>query len=43
VLLARRFFQDSASDFAGRLKGYWKGWRTQAEPEPRDEPRLALA
>jgi hypothetical protein len=27
VLLGRRFFQDSARDFAGRLKGYWKTWR----------------
>jgi CHAD domain-containing protein len=43
MLLGRRFFQDSPGDFARRLKGYWKTCRAQAEPEPPDGNRLALA
>ncbi|HEY7159258.1 MAG TPA: CHAD domain-containing protein [Gemmataceae bacterium] len=43
LLLGRRFFQDSPRDFARRLKGYWKTWRAQAEPEQSGEPRLAGA
>jgi CHAD domain-containing protein len=27
--LGERFFQDSAEDFAARLKGYWMTWRSQ--------------
>jgi CHAD domain-containing protein len=37
VLLGRRFFQDKPRDFAGRLKGYWKTWRAQAN-ESRPAP-----
>ena len=31
LLLGRRFFQDSPSAFARRLKGYWKTWRAKME------------
>src|SRR5215472_12272284 len=43
MLLGRRFFQGGARDFARRLKGYWKAWRAQGEPEQADEPRPARA
>jgi CHAD domain-containing protein len=43
LMLGRRFFQDSPQDFARPLKGYWKTWRAQPEPEPSGEPRSAKA
>jgi CHAD domain-containing protein len=42
TLLGRRFFQDSPGDFTRRLKGYWKTWCAQAEPEAPDGNRLAM-
>jgi CHAD domain-containing protein len=42
-LLGGRFFEDSAQDFARRLKGSWKTWRAQVESNEVDEHRLATA
>src|SRR5205085_153720 len=43
TLLGERFFQDRPRDFARPLKGYWKTWRSRAESERPDAPRLAPA
>jgi CHAD domain-containing protein len=41
LLLARRFFQDRPREFARRLKGYWKTWRTRTASVQPDGPRPA--
>jgi CHAD domain-containing protein len=41
VLLGRRFFLDRPRDFARRLKGYWKAWRTPTGPDQLPEPQYA--
>src|SRR5262249_49274598 len=41
MLRRRGFFQDSARDFARRLRGDWKNRRAQIEAEQPDAPRLA--
>src|SRR5262249_45023460 len=43
MLLGRRFFQGSPGGFRSRWEGYWKTWRAEAQPEPPDGTRLAMA
>ena len=33
LLLGGRFFQETPGRFARQLKGYWKIWRRQPEPQ----------
>jgi CHAD domain-containing protein len=43
LLLAERFFEEPAADFARRLKGYWRAWRKQERAEGANEDRAAVA
>jgi len=43
LLLAERFFEEPAADFARRLKGYWRAWRKQERAEGANEERAAVA
>jgi CHAD domain-containing protein len=38
--LGQLLFQDRPSDFTGRLKGYWKTWRSTPEPQEETAPAL---
>jgi hypothetical protein len=43
LLLAERFFEESAADFARRLKGYWRAWRSQVKAEASNDSPAAVA
>ena len=42
LLLGERFFQDRPKEFARRLRGYWRTWRTQTKA-PEGDQRLVAA
>lgn len=43
LLLAERFFEESAADFARRVKGYWRAWQSQVKAETSSDAPAAVA
>src|SRR5262245_11213981 len=43
LLLAERFFEEPAADFARRLKGYWRAWQNQVKTETPSDLPMAVA